>query len=51
MWCRLKKVFILFTFKHLEDETTTNIKIVVLATFITYGGLTNEQIIECELCV
>ncbi len=47
MWCRLKKVFILFTFKHLEDETTTNIKIVVLVIFIT----SYEQIIECELCV
>ncbi len=42
---------ILFTPKHLEDETTTKIKIVILATFITYGGLTNEEIVECELCV
>ncbi len=42
---------ILFTFKHLEDETTTNIKILILTTFITYGGLTKEQLVECELCV
>jgi len=42
---------ILFTLEHLKDKTTTNIKIVILTTFITYGGLTNEQIVECELCV
>jgi hypothetical protein len=42
---------ILFTLEHLKDKTTTNIKIVILTTFITYGGLTNEQIVERELCV
>ncbi len=44
-------MLILFTPKHFEDETTTNIKIVILVTFITYSGLTNEQIVECEQCV
>jgi hypothetical protein len=42
---------ILFTLEHFKDEITTNIKIVILTTFITYGGLTNEQIVEHELCV
>ncbi len=42
---------ILFTLEHLKDESTTNIKIVILTTFITYCGLTNEQIVERELCV
>jgi hypothetical protein len=42
-----KPIFILFSFECLvEGGTVVNIKNVILATFITYGGLTNEKIIE-----
>jgi len=41
-----KKKPILTTFKHLEGGTIVNIKIMILAILILYGGL----IVECVVC-
>ncbi len=46
-----KPVLILFSLESLvEGGTIANIKNVILATFITYVGLSNEQIIEQVVC-
>jgi hypothetical protein len=42
----------LLTFEHsVEGGTITNIKNVILAAFIMYGGLTNEEIVEWVVCL
>jgi hypothetical protein len=43
---------ILLTLEHLvKGEVIVNIKNVILVTLITYGGLNNEQIFECLMCL
>jgi hypothetical protein len=45
-------MLILLTLEHLvEGGTTTNIKNMILVILITYGGLTDEQIFECFMCL
>jgi hypothetical protein len=45
-------MFILFTLEHLvEGGAIANIKNVVLATLITYGGMINEQVFEHVMCL
>jgi hypothetical protein len=41
-----KRIPIMFTFKWLEGGTIFNIKIVIMAAIITFGGLINEQNVE-----
>jgi hypothetical protein len=42
---------ILLSFECLEVGITINIKIMVLVVFITYGGLIDEQIVKCLVCL
>ncbi len=45
-----KKMLILTTFKHLEGRTIVNIKIMILAILITYGGLIVEGVVCSKNC-
>ncbi len=42
---------ILFTLECIEGEIVVDIKIVILTTFITYGGLIEKQIFEHVVCL
>ncbi len=47
-----RHVPILFTFEHLvEGGIIANIKCVILATLIMYGGSTNEEIVKWVVCL
>jgi hypothetical protein len=43
-------MLILTTFKHLEGRTIVNIKIMILAILITYGGLIVEGVVCSKNC-
>jgi hypothetical protein len=48
---RWKKIPILLTLERLEGGIDSNIKFVIMDALVTFGGLTNEQIVECLVCL
>jgi hypothetical protein len=48
---RWKKIPILLTLERLEGGIDSNIKSVIMDALMTFGGLTNEQIVEHFVCL
>jgi hypothetical protein len=46
-----KIIPIMFALKQLEGGTTSNIKFILMATVMTFGGLTNEQNVKHLVCL
>ncbi len=46
-----KRMPIFLSFECFEGGIIINIKIMILVVFITYGGLIDEQIVKCLLCL
>jgi len=46
-----KRMPILFSFECCEGGITINIRIMIIVVFITYGGLIDEQIVKCLVCL